>query len=141
MGDFNHHYRWGSDYRLEWLVESRRLLLATQFGFGKGLGTADTLTSSVRLALSRDESLVAVFLDVSAAYDSVLLPLLRQKLQKLRIPNRICQIIGCILSNRTLQLRTPEDNPVQRTAWRGLPQGSVLSPILYNITRMTFLPV
>uniref|UniRef100_A0A2H1VW26 SFRICE_035129 n=1 Tax=Spodoptera frugiperda TaxID=7108 RepID=A0A2H1VW26_SPOFR len=128
MGDFNHHYRWGSDYRLEWLVESRRLLPATQFGFGKGLGTADsvgTLTSSVRLALSRDESLVAVFLDVSAAYDSVLLPLLRQKL--------ICQIIGCILSNRTLKLRTPEDNPVQRTAWRGLPQGSVLSPILYNI--------
>ena len=122
--------------RLEWYVESSRLLPGTQFGFRKGLGTSDSvgiLTSEIRLALSRNESVVAVFLDISAAYDSVLLPLLRQKLHKLRIPDRICKIISTIFSNRVLQLRIPGEDPLQRSVWRGLPQGSVLSPLLYNI--------
>ncbi|KAJ8726286.1 hypothetical protein PYW07_000984 [Mythimna separata] len=122
--------------RLEWLVENGRLLPSTQFGFRKGLGTADSvgiLTSAVRLALSRNESVVAVFLDISAAYDSVLLPNLRQKLHELRIPARICRIIGSIFTNRSIQLRVPGVDSDQRTVWRGLPQGSVLSPPLYNI--------
>ncbi|KAJ8713455.1 hypothetical protein PYW07_013825 [Mythimna separata] len=122
--------------RLEWLVENGRLLPPTQFGFRKGLGTADSvgiLTSAVRLALSRNESVVVVFLDISAAYDSVLLPNLRQKLQKLRIPARICRVIGSIFTDRTIQLRIPGADSDQRTVWRGLPQGSVLSPPLYNI--------
>lgn len=128
--------------RLEWFIENRKLLPTTQFGFRKGLGTADsvaTLTSEIRLALSRNESVVAVFLDISAAYDSVLLPLLRQKMQELRIPARICEIICNIFFDRSIQLRTPGVNSEPRSVWRGLPQGSVLSPLLYNIYTLAIL--
>ncbi|CAH2228573.1 jg20702 [Pararge aegeria aegeria] len=63
--------------RLEWIIESRGLLAKTQFGFRKGLGTIDSLaiiSTDIRIALARREYLVAVFLDVAAAYDNVLLP-------------------------------------------------------------------
>lgn len=80
--------------RLEWFVESRGVLSKSQFGFRKGAGTMDSvsiLTTDTRIAFSRDESVLAVFLDITAAYDNVLLSVLREKLRKLGVSERIPQ--------------------------------------------------
>ncbi|CAH2226773.1 jg16556 [Pararge aegeria aegeria] len=116
--------------RLEWILESKGLLAKSQFGFRKGLGTTDSLgilSTDIQLALSKREYLVGVFLDISAAYDNVLLPILRQKLQQLSIPPRLTQIIFNLLSSRTILVRTHSLNLSPRVVWKGLPQGSVLS--------------
>ncbi|XP_052739677.1 RNA-directed DNA polymerase from mobile element jockey isoform X2 [Bicyclus anynana] len=122
--------------RLEWFVESRDMLGKTQFGFRKSRSTADSLSmlaTNIHLAFSRGEYLVGIFLDISSAYDSVDLPILRRKMLNLSIPARIVHFVMNLFMDRSIKIRVNEELRPPRTVWKGLPQGSVLSPLLYNI--------
>ncbi|CAK1603955.1 unnamed protein product [Parnassius mnemosyne] len=92
--------------RLEWLLENRGILPKSQFGFRKGLSTSDSpLISNVTLAFSQKNFLVGVFLDVCAAYDNVILPLLRHKMHQLSIPVRITNFVSNLYSGRHVLVR------------------------------------
>lgn len=122
--------------RLEWYVESQGLLAPSQYGFRKGKSTMDSLgiiTTDIRLAFSNNEFLLAAFLDISAAYDNVDLQLLKDKLDKLQVPHLLSNFIINLLSERQIQIHFGDSKVKSRLTWKGLPQGSVLSPILYAI--------
>lgn len=122
--------------RLEWFVENRELLSANQFGFRKSRSTLDNLsilTTDIRLAFSRNESLVAVFLDINSAYDSVNLSLLKNKMLNIGFPPGLTHFIFRLMIGRSISLRLFDRVISNRLIWKGLPQGSVLSPLLYNI--------
>ena len=122
--------------RLEWIVESRNILAPSQFGFRKGLSTIDSLsvlTTDIRRAYAKGEYLVGVFLDVASAYDGVLLPVLRQKLRQLSIPPKMSHYICNLLTGKTVSVKHPLLTVPSRLVWKGLPQGSALSPLLYNL--------
>lgn len=122
--------------RLEWLVESRSSLAKSQFGFRKGFSTMDSLsllTTDIYIALKEKKYLVGVFLDIASAYDNVLLPVLRSKLTQLSIPEKLVRFICNMLMERYVTVKSSHQFLAPKTTWRGLPQGSVLSPLLYSL--------
>lgn len=117
--------------RLEWYLESNNCLSGSQYGFRKGRSTMDSigiLTSDIRLAFSKNESVLATFLDIKSAYDNVCLKILEHKLHTLHVPPLFTRFIINYMTGRIINI-----DGSCRQLWRGLPQGSVLSPILYNV--------
>lgn len=123
--------------RLEWWLEHETLLPRTQNGFRKGRSTHDNITllaMDIEKTFFTNGYLTALFLDFSRAYDNVLIPELIHKLQRLHLPVVILRIIHSLLGCRTVYIRD-QDNELYgpRLVFQGLPQGAILSPLLYSL--------
>jgi ribonuclease HI len=121
--------------RIDWFLEHNALLARSQFGFRKSLSCIDNLSiliTDIHIAFSKKESTLAVFLDIDAAYDNVCLPTLYKKMIDLSIPEPIAKLIFNIFTGRTIFVNLGGRSEC-RNVWRGLPQGSVLSPTLFNL--------
>jgi ribonuclease HI len=121
--------------RLEWFIETNKLLPNSQFGFRKNKSTSDCvglLVSDILLAYSQNKFVASCFIDINSAYDNVNISLLLDKLVHLGVPARLCNIISGIFGERIIKLDLDSET-LYRTVWKGLPQGSVLSPLLFNI--------
>ena len=73
------------------------------------------------------------FVNLSAAYDTVNHRLLIQKLYNITQDSALCRVIQNLLSNRRFYVELNNERSRWRLQKNGLPQGSVLSPILFNI--------
>ena len=75
----------------------------------------------------------AAFVDLSAAYDTVNHRILIQKLYNITQDSPLCRVIQNMLSSRRFYVELNNERSRWRKQKNGLPQGSVLSPILFNI--------
>ena len=113
--------------RLTRYLEKYNLISNQQCGFRKGRSTKDhiiNLETCINKAFTNKESTLAVFLDLEKAYDMLWPTAVIIKLQSLGIDGRMTRWIHHFLSDRNIQVKI-NDN--------GIPQGSVISPILFNI--------
>lgn len=122
--------------RLEHWLESQNKLTPYQYGFRRGRSVQEViafLVSDIQLAYTRNYSISAACLDIKGAYDNVELSILSEKMLQLGLPTRLVANVVNMYSNRKVFLRINNTLLGPRITSIGLPQGSILSPLLYII--------
>jgi hypothetical protein len=78
-------------------------------------------------------STAAVFLDVEIAFDTTWHTGLLYKLSKLEFSTSLIKVISSFLMERKFRVSVEGELSMPREMQAGVPQGSVLSPTLYNL--------
>jgi hypothetical protein len=118
------------------VVEERGLLNANQFGFRAPHSRAlqfMRLTGKVSLNFNNNMSTAAVFLDNKKAFDTTWHSGLLYKLSKIEFSTSLIKLISSFLSQRKFSDSVEGEISTPRERRAGLPQGSVLPLILYNM--------
>lgn len=122
--------------RLEKQVEDLNMIPDFQYGFRKEHGPTQQvirLTEHINNHLNTATPTSAIFLDVEKAFDKVWHEGLLYKMRQSGINDGMTRLIQSYLENRKFQTKIDDHISTQKTALAGVPQGSILGPLLYNI--------
>ena len=111
-------------------------LIKEQAGFRSGKScTSQLLNLTQHIEDGYEEGMITgtAFVDLSAAYDTVNHRLLIQKLYNTTLDSQLCRVIQNLMSDRRFYVELNNERSRWRIQKNGLPQGSVLSPTLFNI--------
>ncbi|XP_076678212.1 uncharacterized protein LOC143374167 [Andrena cerasifolii] len=122
--------------RLTNWAEQNNIMDKKENGFRKKRSTIDNLTiltSDVRRGFEYMRDTLAACIDVKSAYDNVDHDILIQKLIQKNCPEKIISFVENWITDREIKGIRGYSEPVKGIQKKGLPQGAILSPILYNI--------
>ena len=120
---------------LRW-CEENDILPAMQFGFRKGMSTEQQMLKAINdwmVHRERKKSIDVIYCDFSKAFDTVSHEKLLHKLKNFRFDSKIIAWIREYLSQRTFRVRVGSTLSRPFNVVSGVPQGSVLGPILFII--------
>lgn len=122
--------------RLQAVSDTQQWVPHYQAGFRKHRSAIEHLVQlqqEAHIAFKRREFLVVAFLDISKAYDCVSRPMLVQKLENLGVNARMLAFLQCFLGKRFASVRYDTETSSVHEFQYGVPQGSPISPLLFNI--------
>ncbi|UYV61874.1 hypothetical protein LAZ67_1006915 [Cordylochernes scorpioides] len=124
--------------RMQYFLNKNKLLTKQQAAFKKYHNTVDQIfyfTQKIQdnFQSKPTKSTIAAFIDLSQAFDRVWKERLIKKLDKLGIRGKMMGWIGSFLTGRTFQVNFKEQLSKTGRLFQGLPQGSILSPLLFSI--------
>ena len=124
------------EQRLRCYLEDIGFINKYQSGFRQAKSTDDhlfRLSQSVMESFNRREHVVAAFLDVEKAFDNVWHNGLRYKIFMLDLPTKMTRWLSDFLVGRVIQVNVNGFLSDKISLIAGVPQGSVLSPLLFLI--------
>ena len=122
--------------RLNHFCERKGVIPLCQAGFRTGHGVSDHLVrlgARVRRARLRRRALYSCFFDVRRAYDTVWHGRLLRKVKEVGLSGQMYNFVKAFLSNRTFQVRWKGTLSNSQRLDMGVPQGSVIAPLLFSI--------
>lgn len=122
--------------RIEHWSERENVISPSQYGFRRTRGTRDCLakfSTAIQVAFAKKENLTAVFLDISGAFDSIRIDILYRKLISAGLPRQISDFLFTLFKMKNMHFTFNGHIKESRVGYLGVPQGSCLSPLLYNI--------
>lgn len=119
--------------RLRPIIIARDLIPAHQFGFRQKHGTTEQvhrIINQINKDLEGKRYCSAAFLDITQAFDKVWHEGLLYKI-KHNLPYHFYHILREYLADRDFMVKIGEESTTSRSIKSGVPQGSVLGPVLY----------
>ena len=122
--------------RLQWFCETKGLIPKSFFGFRRGRSCYDCLSilrTDIAIAKLKKKYLGLLSLDLQSAYDGVCLEKLIEVLKFKGIPPSFLKFIYNLINDRELFGQFGGIEIGSKITNKGLPKGSILSPILFNL--------
>ena len=122
--------------RLVSFLNKYKIISDRQYGFRENRSTQDAicdLTSKIYESLDKSEPVLAVFVDLAKAFDTVCHTKLLQKLDAVGIRGQTLQLLKNYLEDRTNYVSIQDIHSNPKTVRYGVPQGTVLGPLLFSV--------
>lgn len=122
--------------RLNRHLQRNNLLSNLQFGFREGLSTEDAVyevTRNIYSSIDNNKKPLAIFLDLAKAFDTIPHDKLLQKLYNYGIRGVVHDLFASYLHKRLHYIKINNVKSESRHIQCGIPQGTILAPILFSI--------